>query len=184
MPHQTENEPVPDEERAKEAASRLKGKDFDSRGELEEELNGDGDVADLAFVELHNLNSLDRYSDIQGDVAVFMPHCLRDREECIAERTPEGFDCKECMKCEIGEVQRRMGDRADVFMVPGGGIIRKILSRKDYAAVIGVACFPELELGKKLTGAMDLPTQMVPLNESGCTETSVDVDRILDKFTK
>lgn len=170
-----------DESRAREVASRLEGQEFGSREELEEELNGDSDVADVAFVELHNLNDLERFDSVEGDVAVFLPHCLRDASACVAERTREGYDCGLCMACEIGEVEETLGDEADVYMVPGGGIIRKILSEKDYDAVIGIACFPELELGKKLTGRMDVASQMVPLNEDGCQDTSVDVDRVLEK---
>jgi len=82
---------------------------------------------------------------------------------------------------EIGEVEEALGDEADIYMVPGGGIIRKILSERNYDAVVGIACFPELELGKKLTGRMDVASQMVPLNEDGCQDTSVDVDRVLEK---
>ncbi len=167
--------------RAREVASRFEGRDFDSRDELEEELNGDSDVADIAFVELHNLNELERFREAEGRVAVFLPHCLRNASECIAERTREGYDCKLCMACEIGEIKSALNGDVDVYMVPGGGIIRRILGEKDYAAVVGVACFPELEIGKRLTDKVGVPVQMVPLKEDGCQETSVDVESVIDR---
>lgn len=170
-----------DEERAMDVASRLEGEEYRSREELEEDLNGDSDVSDLAFVKLHNLNALEKYRDAEGDAALFLPHCLRDSEDCVAERTREGYDCKGCMECEIGSIQEHVGDLIDVYMVPGGGMIRKILRDRDYDAVVGVACFPELELGKKMTGSQGVPTQMVPLDEDGCQDTSVDIEKVLDR---
>jgi len=172
---------VENEERAEDVAARLEGEEYYSRDELEDDLNGDSDVADLAFVELHNLNDLERFEDVEGGVAVFLPHCLREAEECMAERTQEGYDCKLCMACEVGEIKAALDGEADVYMVPGGGIIRKILRDKDYGAIVGVACFPELELGKKLTTKMDVASQMVALDDDGCQDTSVDVDSVLEK---
>lgn len=167
--------------RAREVASRLEGRDFGSRDELRDELNGDSDVADLVYVEVHNLNDLERFRETDGRMAVFLPHCLRDVSECLAERTGEGYDCKLCMSCEIGEIESALGGEADVYMVPGGGIIRRILGEKDYAAVVGVACFPELELGKKLTGSIGVPVQMIPLEEDGCQDTSVDIESVVER---
>lgn len=172
------------EERARRVAEDLEGEDYNSREELEDDLNGDSDVSDEVFVELNNLNNLDAFEGEEGDVAVFMPHCLRHPDHCIAEKTENGFDCKSCMECEIGVVQEELDGVADVYMVPGGGMVRKILSREDYSTVVGVACFPELELGKKLTDSLGMPTQMVALEEAGCQDTSVDADAVVGKAEK
>lgn len=170
------------EERVFELAVRHLESGVSAREELRKELNGDGDLADRVFVEMQNLKDEDAFHREREGVAVFMPHCLKDTDSCRAEKTEKGYLCKQCMGCEIGEVKGKLGKGVDVHMVPGGGMIKKILGENDYEAVVGVACYPELELGKKLTDEFGLPAQMVPLSEDGCQETSVEVERVLDKL--
>jgi len=110
--------------------------------------------------------------------AIFIPHCLRHKE-CKAERSIEGIICINCGRCNIGSFKKEaeaLGYR--VFIVPGASIIKKIIEKYKFKAVLGVACLPELKQGIELMKKRGIAALAVPLLKDGCVDTKVDWNKV------
>lgn len=121
--------------------------------------------------------------------AIFLPHCLQDRKNCIAEQHAGFMRCAVCGCCEIGwlvELAVSFGYRADrIFIVGGGSVIPRIVKRESVEAVMGLACFVELAsyLESYRTEEGPLPTQMVLLTKWGCHNTEFDAEFAKEVFS-
>ncbi|MET1123700.1 MAG: DUF116 domain-containing protein [Archaeoglobaceae archaeon] len=141
-------------------------------------LGEDERQADIVFIAVKNvLNRKDwRKTDISRR-AIFLPHCLRDPEKCKAKLGEYGYTCERCGSCPIGEIvdfAESLGyDK--VYVVPGGSMVMRILSKIDVDAVLGVACVPEL---CEALERIRIPAQAVPLSKAGCFRTDVDIEKV------
>jgi len=112
---------------------------------------------------------------------LLLPQCLRSRE-CPAKLGEYGYECQECGKCNIKEVihmAKTLGYE-DVFILPGGSIVTKILAKARPKACLGVACLKELVLGSFVCEKFGIIAQGVALLRDGCVETLVDWKSIND----
>ena len=106
---------------------------------------------------------------------LLLPQCLRSRD-CPAELREYGYECQQCGKCRIEEVIReaeRLGYK-DVFILPGGSIAKKILTKEKPNACLGVACLKELMLGSFLCEKFGVAGQGIALLKDGCVNTEVN----------
>ncbi len=106
---------------------------------------------------------------------LLLPQCLRSRD-CPAELKEHGYECQECGKCKIEEViqeAKRLGYK-DVFILPGGSIVKKILVKEKPKACLGVACLKELMLGSFICEKFGVVGQGIALLKDGCVNTEVD----------
>lgn len=87
---------------------------------------------------------------------IFTSHCIRrDLHEKI-----------EALSQELGYRLVKAG---------GGSIVRKKIEQEKPKAVIGVACFRELEA---IAGEIKIPFQIAMLAQDGCKDTVVDIDEV------
>jgi len=108
--------------------------------------------------------------------ALFLPQCLRN-QECPAKLGSNGIECVKCSRdCSVKEAKteaEKLGYR--VFIVPGGGFVKRLIMRHKPKGIIGVACLPEVMLGMELINKSKLPGQGVVLLRSGCLNTQVNL---------
>jgi len=66
----------------------------------------------------------------------------------------------------------------DVYVVPGGSCIPKILRSKGYEGALGVACGEESKLSGELLENMGVACQAVPLIKNGCANTVFEIETL------
>jgi len=111
---------------------------------------------------------------------VLLPQCLRKLGACKAVETARGYQCRECMSCPAGAIQRKakeLGYRG-VFMLKGGRAVATVIAEQKPRAVVGVACAYEGALGVLACERAGAAVQFVPLERDGCSDTDVDVDEV------
>ncbi len=143
------------------------------------------DAVDLFedFVEIQalNISNKERFSKASGRKVLFLPHCARkymdNRCKALFDPSVPTYICQHCSPdCLINQATRIAEEYGyDVYVIPGGSCIPKILSSNKYAAVIGVACGFELRLGYEILKKFNIPGQAVPLLKNGCAGTWFDL---------
>ncbi|HII84329.1 MAG TPA: DUF116 domain-containing protein, partial [Methanobacterium subterraneum] len=86
-----------------------------------------------------------------------------------------------CNRCVIGVLKNKgeeMGYK--VFIIPGSTFLTKIVEQNSFKAVIGVACFQDLNLA--MMKLSNFSCQGVPLLRDGCVNTKVDSRAVLEKM--
>lgn len=138
-------------------------------------------IVDNIGVEVRNKVNEKHFKKINpSDTILVLPHCLRHRE-CEATLETSGLVCKDCKRCVIGVLKDKgeeMGLR--VFIIPGSTFLKKIVEQNKFKAVIGVACFQDLNLA--MMNLSKFPCQGVPLLRDGCVNTKVDARAVLEKM--
>ena len=136
---------------------------------------------DSIYIEVRNRLNLKSFSKVPFEKrALFMSHCMKSSKTCKAEITDTGLQCLDCGDCDITTIKNealRLGYQ--VYIVPGGSLVFKIIKKYRPEACVGVACMFELEEAfEKLTMA-NIPYQGVTLSKDGCVDTCVDVHRVI-----
>lgn len=109
-----------------------------------------------------------------------LPHCLRN-PHCEARLERVGLVCTGCNRCIIGKLKERAeGIGYRVFIIPGSTFIKKILEEHRFRAVLGVACYQDLNLA--MMKLSKFSPQGVPLLRDGCFKTKVDFRTVLEKM--
>ncbi len=112
------------------------------------------------------------------DKLIFLPHCLRSTE-CPAKLASHGYNCINCGRCKIGAFKKTAEEKGyNVFIVPGGSMVKKILEDFDDPEVIGVACQSELKEGNELVKKKKIKAKSLQLSKDGCVNTEVDFDKL------
>lgn len=133
-------------------------------------------VRDMMDVYLKNLEMRESFLRTSKR-ALLLPHCARKYMDsrCRASFSIESssFSCSGCSDdCLINratELGRRRG--YDVYVLPGGSCIGRILSRGGYDGVVGVACSEEAKLGLAQIRELGIKGQAVLLLKNGCAST-------------
>lgn len=114
---------------------------------------------------------------------VFVPHCLRDVKNCIAEVDEEGYHCRKCGRCAISKIWTEAEkNNQRIFMTGGGSQVINLIKKHQPKAVIGVACFNEIQMALEKLKGSNIPLQAVMLRKSGCVNTLVDLDDVFEKM--
>jgi hypothetical protein len=137
------------------------------------------------LIDMQTLNLIERKRFVQTKRrALFLPHCSRKYMDnrCRASFNPTtpSYICAHCSDdCPVGEAVL-FGEKKgyDVYIVPGGSCIPKILKTKNYEGVVGVACGEEIKAGMGLLKSMDVSGQNVPLIKNGCANTSFNLETL------
>lgn len=113
--------------------------------------------------------------------ALLLPHCSRKfmdgRCRALFYDGVPTYKCAHCSPdCLISQAVE-LGERKgyDVYVLPGGSCIPRILKGARYDGVLGVACGRELRLGMEYLKDARLPAQGVPLVKNGCSSTWFDI---------
>ncbi|NIQ07130.1 MAG: DUF116 domain-containing protein [Candidatus Korarchaeota archaeon] len=135
-------------------------------------------LEDMIKIYYHNTEVEADFSQIPPQQkALFLPHCSRKYMDsrCKAEFDPEtsSYFCNHCSNdCLINRttnMAERMG--YDVYVLPGGSSVQKILEKKRYKAVVGVACPMEAKMGLEALQQFNIPAKGLPLLKNGCANT-------------
>lgn len=137
-------------------------------------------LEDLVEMEARNLLEMEKFRKT-GKRAVFLPHCSRKYMDsrCNAKFEPEipSYVCAHCSPdCLINKAAFLAEKKGyDVFILPGGSCVSKILKSERYEGVVGVACGEELKLAGEALSHISVSGQAVPLLKNGCANTFFNI---------
>lgn len=142
---------------------------------------GDDEIVDIVLVEIRNIILRENFAKTEyKDRVIFIPQCMRDIN-CPGKLNPaEGIKCIKCKKCKISEIieyAEKLGYKG-VFIVPGGGFVKRIIRRVKPKAVLGVSCAYETNAGMYEVSKLGIPSQGVLLSRSGCITTDVELEKL------
>ena len=140
-------------------------------------------LEDLIDVQARNLVERERFVQTKRR-ALFLPHCSRRfmDNRCKASFDPKlpSYVCAHCSPdCQVGKAEflaRKKG--YDVYILPGGSCIPKILNANHYEGIIGVACGEEIRAGGETLKLMNISGQTVPLIKNGCANTAFNIESL------
>ncbi len=140
-------------------------------------------VEDLVEVQVANRVQREKFEKAQRK-ALLVPHCARafmDRR-CMADFDPDvpTYKCRSCNPDCIVNKTVAMGKKKgyDVYVIPGGSCVEKILRDNNYEGVIGVACGNELKMSIGLLKKLGVTGQGVFLTKNGCSKTNLNLDSL------
>lgn len=133
------------------------------------------------MVEIHNQVWKETVASIPNDRRILLlPKCLSHSTGCEAEMDELGLLCHKCNRCPIPDLQGKADSLGIMSIVAEGftsvvGLIRNQV----IDTVIGVGCLDSLEKTFPLLISNAIPGLAIPLNVSGCKDTSVDYGYVL-----
>ncbi len=139
------------------------------------------------FVEIQARNLLERDSFVQTRKrALFLPHCSRkymdSRCKAVFDPNIPSYVCAHCSPdCLVNRAVSFAEKKGyDVYILPGGSCVPKILKTRHYEGVVGVSCGEEIKLGGEMLKSMGVAGQAVPLVKNGCANTSFNLETLFD----
>ncbi|NYT04629.1 MAG: DUF116 domain-containing protein [Candidatus Methanofastidiosa archaeon] len=113
------------------------------------------------------------------DRILLLPQCLRKRDCPAILDSMEGFKCKNCGRCGVGDLITFCDERnIRVFIVPGGSFVKKVIKLSRPKAIIGVGCHIELREASLVLDYLKIPGRGISLEKDGCIETKVNYEKI------
>ena len=140
-------------------------------------------LEDLIDVQARNLMERERFIQTKRR-ALFLPHCSRKfmDNRCKASFDPKipSYVCAHCSSdCQVGKAELLAKKKGyDVYILPGGSCIARILNVNHYEGIIGVACGEETRAGGETLRAMNISGQSVPLLKNGCANTAFNIENL------
>jgi hypothetical protein len=138
------------------------------------------------LIDMQALNHLHRGKFLQTRKrALFLPHCSRKymdgRCKAAFDATMPSYVCAHCSPdCVVNKADRAAEAKGyDVYVLPGGSCIPKILSAKKYEGVVGVACGEEVKMSGQLLSSLSVAGQAVPLLKNGCANTTFNIETLI-----
>lgn len=144
---------------------------------------------DYTHVELRNKLNEEQVKQVPFSQRIlFLPHCLKKPSGCKTTTTDYGLQCacqkgvcEECMTFRIRNHALGLG-YTKVFIVPGGSMVQKLIAKHKPKAVIGLACYTELDLAMDACLKTGLPCQGILLVKSGCNNTEASYEEAVEKI--
>ena len=140
-------------------------------------------LEDLIDAQAKNLIERDKFVQTKRR-ALLLPHCSRkymdNRCKATFDAAMPSYICAHCSPdCQVGKAELLAKEKGyDVYILPGGSCIPKILSANHYEGVIGVACGEEVKTGGETLKAMNISGQSVPLIKNGCANTAFNIENL------
>lgn len=141
-------------------------------------------LQDLLDLQAINLTERKRFLETKKR-ALFIPHCSRKymdgRCKALFEAEVPSYTCAHCSDdCVVNKTDRFARSKGyDVYVVPGGSCIPKILKGTNYEGVVGVACGEEMKMMGHFLASMDVRGQGIPLIKNGCANTTFNMDTVM-----
>jgi hypothetical protein len=140
-------------------------------------------IQDLVNMQSINLMERNRFLETKSR-ALFLPHCSRKYMDsrCKASFDPAipTYVCAHCSPdCLVNKADcaaRKKG--YDVYILPGGSCITKILKAQKYEGIVGVACGEEIRLSNDIIHGGKLTGQAIPLIKNGCANTIFNMETL------
>ncbi|MGB9937621.1 MAG: DUF116 domain-containing protein [Methanobacterium sp.] len=141
----------------------------------------DEKIVDQIGVEVRNKVNEKSFKKINDeDKILILPHCLRN-PKCEATLNSTGLHCTDCNRCVIGVLKNKAENKGyKTFIIPGSTFLKKIAKENEFKAVLGVACYQDLNLA--MMKLSKFHCQGVPLLKDGCVCTKVDTRAVFDKI--
>ena len=133
------------------------------------------------FVKFNNKRTIMKVSKkniARRDIVILLPHCIQE-DKCSIKVTSEINKCKECGKCEIGDICRLLEKYSiKAKVATGGTLARKFIISSKARVVIAIAC--ERDLVSGIYDAYPMPVYGIFNKQVNgpCYNTKIDVDKI------
>ena len=138
------------------------------------------------FIDLQAVNLIARKKFLQTKKrALLLPHCSRKHMDsrCKAAFDPNipAYSCAHCSPdCLINKAEGLAKKKGyDVYVLPGGSCIPRLLRTAGYEGVIGVACGEEVKLSETLMNESHVAIQGIPLIKNGCANTAFNLETLV-----
>jgi hypothetical protein len=133
------------------------------------------------LIDLQAVNMIERGKFLETKKrALMLPHCSRKFMDSRCKAIPS-YTCAHCSEdCLVYQSERLAKEKGyDVYVLPGGSCIPKILKNRHYEGIIGVACGEEMKMLSPLLSSMDVAGQAIPLIKNGCANTVFNMDTLV-----
>jgi hypothetical protein len=137
------------------------------------------------LIDLQAINIIERGKFLETKKrALFLPHCARKYMDsrCKASFNPEipSYTCAHCSDdCVVNKANQYAKNKGyDIYLLPGGSCIPKILKTSRYEGIVGVACGEEMKIMGPLLNGMDVAGQGIPLIKNGCANTVFNMETL------
>ena len=139
------------------------------------------------FIDLQAVNLIERRKFMKSQKrALLLPHCSRkymdSRCKAFFDASIPSYTCahcsEDCLVNKADQVAKKKG--YDVYVVPGGSCILKILKENPYGGVVGVACGEEVKMGVAALESTDVGVQVIPLIKNGCANTVFNIETLVN----
>lgn len=138
------------------------------------------------LIDLQAINYMERGRFLETKKrALFLPHCSRkyldNRCKATFDSEIPSYTCAHCSEdCMVNKADRYAKTKGyDVYVLPGGSCIPKILKSRNYEGIVGVACGEEMKMMGHLLSSMDVRGQGIPLIKNGCANTIFNMDTLV-----
>ena len=138
------------------------------------------------LIDLQAINTMERGKFLETKKrALFLPHCSRkyldNRCKATFDADIPSYVCAHCSEdCMVNKADHYAKSKGyDVYVLPGGSCIPKILKSSHYEGIVGVACGEEMKMMTHLMSSMDVRGQGIPLIKNGCANTVFNMDTIV-----
>ena len=139
-------------------------------------------MVDKIAIGLRNNITKNNFAIVPTDERVIIvPQCLRNLKCPGRMSSEDGVHCIKCGRCVIGkftQVGEKIGTK--LFIAPGGTFAKRILKQIHTNGVLGVACAKDLYEGTLMAKIAGIPSQGILLLTTGCVETTVDYEKVID----
>jgi hypothetical protein len=140
-------------------------------------------LEDFIDIQMKNINDRGRFLKTSKRV-LLLPHCSRkfmdSRCKAVFNAEIPSYSCSHCSPdCLVNQATSAGEERHyDVYVLPGGSCIHRIMERGGYEALVGVACGEEIKLADGVLKRTGLPGQNVPLIKNGCANTTFSIESL------
>jgi len=140
-------------------------------------------VEDLVDIQVKNLSDREKFGKVKRR-ALFLPHCSRKYMDnrCQASFDPKipSYVCAHCSPDCLVNKGTTFGKKKgyDVYVLPGGSCVLKLLKNSFYEGIVGVACTQELKMAEKILENFNIVGQAVPLAKNGCANTKFSLESL------
>jgi hypothetical protein len=138
------------------------------------------------FIDVQAVNLTERKKFLQTKKrALLLPHCSRKYMDsrCKASFDPSipSYACAHCSQdCLVNKADCLAKKKGyDVYVLPGGSCVSKILKSTKYEGVIGVACGEEIKIANAIMDDSDVAAQAIPLIKNGCANTAFNLETLV-----
>lgn len=141
-------------------------------------------LEDLIDMQAKNLVERQRFAETKKRV-LFLPHCSRkymdSRCRAVFDPSIPSYFCKHCSPdCLVNRAVALAEKKGyDVYVLPGGSCVPKILKSERYEGVVGVACGEETRISGEMLAGMKVAGQAVPLIKNGCANTIFNIETLM-----
>jgi len=139
------------------------------------------------FIDLQAVNLMERRKFLKSQKRVLLlPHCSRkymdSKCKAIFAASIPSYTCAHCSEdCLVNKAESYAKKKGyDVYVVPGGSCILKILKQNPYEGVVGVACGEEVKMGVSALENMTVGVQVIPLIKNGCANTAFNMKTLVN----